>query len=121
MDDNYATYKQNIQQKQHESDQQYKDNSKRRLLSTIQKKFNTTIIGSLAVIEEYFGHLWGHGKDYDELTQNEQNWRKTWTTARSRILDNGNSNLRAAQNEIAQYTLRWDRYVVNLPVIKKEN
>jgi hypothetical protein len=104
-------------------DQQYKDNSKRRLLVNLQKKFNTTIIGSLAVFEEFFGDLWGHGKAVEDLTWDEQEWRKIWSTARSRILDNGNSNLRAAQNEIAQYTLHWDRYVVQMPVkqVKKED
>jgi hypothetical protein len=38
------------------------------LLNNIEKKFNTTIIGSLAAIEESFGFLWGHGKRVDELT-----------------------------------------------------
>ena len=30
-----------------------------------------------------------------------------------RELDNGNANLRAAQNEISQYTMSWNRYVTN--------
>mgnify|MGYP003658239013 FL=1 len=36
--------------------------------------------------------------------------------ARSKILDNGNANLRAAQNEIAQYTLSWNRYVTQFNI-----
>ena len=46
----------------------YEENSKKRLLNNIKKKFDTTIIGSLAAFEEEFGYLWGHGKHYSELT-----------------------------------------------------
>ena len=35
--------------------EQYKENSKKRLLNNIKKKFDTTIIGSLAAFEEEFG------------------------------------------------------------------
>jgi hypothetical protein len=89
----------------------YKDNSKRRLLNNLKKKFDTTIIGSLAAFEDRFGELWGHGLPTGELDEDQIYWREVWTDARAKILDNGNSNLRAAQNEIAQYTLSWNRYV----------
>ena len=108
------------QQQKVDSESKYKENSKKRLLTNIEKKFKTTIIGALAVYEEYFGHLWGHGKPVEELTEEEKMWRKTWLEARSKILDNGNSNLRAAQSEIAQYTMTWDRYVTELMIVPKE-
>ena len=41
--------------------EKYNEFSKKRLLNNLEKKFNTTIIGSLAVFEEELGHLWGHG------------------------------------------------------------
>tara|TARA_R110000824_G_scaffold10866_5_gene47608 strand:- start:4025 stop:4402 length:378 start_codon:yes stop_codon:yes gene_type:complete len=97
-------------QKKHKDDQ-YKDNSKRRLLNNLKKKFDTTIIGSLAAFEERFGELWGHGLPPEELDEDQLYWREVWADTRSKILDNGNANLRAAQNEIAQYTLSWNRYV----------
>lgn len=89
---------------------QYKENSKKRLLNNIKKKFDTTIIGSLAAFEDIFGYLWGQGKSYSELTEEEQEFRDMWNDARSKILDNGNFNLRSAQSEISQYTLTWNRY-----------
>ena len=91
----------------------YKDNSKRRLLNILKKKFDTTIIGSLAAFEEKFGDLWGHGLAMNDLDEDQRYWRDVWMETRSKVLDNGNSNLRAAQNEIAQYTLSWIRYVTN--------
>lgn len=87
--------------------------SKKRLLNNIVKKFNTTTIGSLAIFEEIFGFLWGHGIPYNDLSEEEKEWRESWAEARTKILDLGNSNLRAAQSEINQYTLTWNRYVTN--------
>ena len=92
-------------------DETYKENSKRRLLNNLKKKFDTTIICSLAAFEDRFGELWGHGLPIAELDEDQLYWREVWADARSKILDNGNANLRAAQNEIAQYTLSWNRYV----------
>ena len=61
--------------------EQYKENSKKRLLNNIKKKFDTTIIGSLAAFEEEFGYLWGHGKHYSELTDQcgTKLDRRSWT------------------------------------------
>ena len=49
----------------------------------------------------------------NDLDEDQRYWRDVWMETRSKVLDNGNSNLRAAQNEIAQYTLSWNRYVTN--------
>jgi len=98
----------------------YRDSSKKRLLNNIKKKFDTTTIGSLAIIEEFFGELWGHGIQYNELTEEELEWKEAWNEARTKILDLGNSNSRASQSEIAQYTISWNRYVTNF-IIKNED
>jgi hypothetical protein len=94
----------------------YKNFSKSRLLNNISKKFNTTTIGSLAIIEDNFGFLWGHGLSYNELSEDQKDWREAWGEVRTKILDLGNSNLRASQSEIGQYTLTWNRYVTNFYV-----
>ena len=92
------------------NNEQYKESSKKRLLNNIKKKFDTTIIGSIAAFENTFGYLWGHGKPYSELTEQEEEFRDMWNETRAKILDNGNFNLRTAQSEISQYTLTWNRY-----------
>ena len=68
----------------------YKDSSKKRLLNNLKKKFDTTTIGSLAIVEDIFGELWGHGVHYNELTDEEKEWREDWNEARTKILDLGN-------------------------------
>ena len=109
--DDFEHFKAQADQNKKRKDDSYKDNSKRRLLNNLKKKFDTTIIGSLAAFEDRFGELWGHGLPIGELDEDQLYWREVWADTRSKILDNGNANLRAAQNEIAQYTLSWNRYV----------
>ena len=109
--DDFEHFKAQADHNKQRKDDSYKDNSKRRLLNNLKKKFDTTIIGSLAAFEDRFGELWGHGLPVEELDEDQLYWREAWADARSKILDNGNANLRAAQNEIAQYTLSWNRYV----------
>lgn len=96
--------------------QNYNEFSKKRLLNNLEKKFNTTIIGSLAVFEEEFGELWGHGLPNDQLTEEQKELKKLWKKARVKILDNGGSNLRAAQSELAQYSFHWNRYVTHFNI-----
>ncbi len=118
--DEFLEFKAQHEKNKRQKDITYKDNSKRRLLNNIKKKFDTTIIGSLAAFEEKFGELWGHGLSIEELDEDQLYWREVWADARSRILDNGNANLRAAQNEIAQYTLSWNRYVTQFNLDRNE-
>jgi len=112
-EDQFSEFKHKVNKRRKESDGRYKDSSKRRYLNILKKKFNTTIIGSLAAFEETFGELWGHGLSIDDLDEDQRYWREVWMQTRSKVLDNGNSNLRAAENEISQYTLSWNRYVTN--------
>jgi hypothetical protein len=91
-----------------ENDERYRTNSKKRLLTNINKKFQTTMIGALAAFEKRFGHIW------DQDTR----WLEVWNQARTEILDIGNKNLRAAEQEISEYTISWDRYEAEfLPMI----
>tara|TARA_R100000008_G_C3563739_1_gene157825 strand:- start:333 stop:698 length:366 start_codon:yes stop_codon:yes gene_type:complete len=112
-EDRFQNFKHDVNKRRQRSQEQYKENSKRRLSNILKKKFDTTIIGSLAAFEERFGDLWGHGLPIGELDEDQRYWRDLWMETRSKVLDNGNANLRAAQNEISQYTMSWNRYVTN--------
>ena len=111
VQDEYLQFRHNKNKKRTESNEKYQDSSKRRLSNIVKKKFNTTIIGSLAAFEDQFGDLWGHGLPVSDLDEDQRYWRDIWMDTRAIVLDNGNSNLRAAESEISQYTLSWNRYV----------
>ena len=74
QDDQYSEFKHKANQQRTEKDVRYKDNSKRRLLNILKKKFDTTIIGSLAAFEESFGDLWGHGLPTQALDEDQLYW-----------------------------------------------
>ena len=72
--DEFLEFKSQNDQNKLRKEKAYKDNSKRRLLNNIKKKFDTTIIGSLAAFEEKFGELWGHGLPAGELDEYQIYW-----------------------------------------------
>jgi hypothetical protein len=84
--------------------------SKKRLINTITKKIKTTMIGAIAACEEHLGYLWGHGKPIHELNEQEQHWRVVWEELRNLILNKGNTQLRAALEELSCYSLNFNKY-----------
>jgi hypothetical protein len=110
MDDHYR-FKKLREQAKKENDEKYRFNSKKRLLSNVSRKFQTTMIGSLAAFEKRFGHLW----------ENDPGWRRVWEETRTDVLDLGNKSLRAAEQEISEYTITWDRYQTEFKITTKEN
>ena len=102
------------------NEKRYKEHSKKRLMDNIQRKFSTTMIGALSEFEKIFGGVWGYGIPFDQLSDDEMEFRKMWEEARTNILNNGNNQARAALDEIAQYTMTWDKYRTEFIVINKE-
>jgi hypothetical protein len=74
------------------------------LLLSIQKKFQTTMIGSLARFEESFGYLW------EEDTKNRERFEMMWEDTRNNILNNGNKQLRSALDEISDFVTDKPKY-----------
>ena len=101
------------------NDEKFQDSSKKRLMKNIERKFKTTMIGSLAKFEEEFGYLWGHDKNESNLTAEEVEWRDRWEDARTEVLNNGNNQLRAALEEIDEYTMTWNRFRTDFLITNK--
>lgn len=110
MDNNHLEYHRQVQERREKNKRVEQDHSKRQLKRNIDKKFNTTIIGILARFEEYFGDLWGHGKEYEDLTEIERDFLKDWKSVRTEVLDHGHHQARAAKQEIDLYTVEFQRY-----------
>lgn len=104
------------EEKKRVSEERQKVYSKKTLTSLLNKKFKTTMIGALASFEDSFGHLWGHGKPVDELDDQESLWKDLWDGARTDILNKGNSQMRAALDELNQYEVDRKRYSAELVV-----
>ncbi len=98
--------------------ERYEVNSRKRLMKNIEKKFKTTMIGALSQFEKEFGNLWGFSEN--SITVNQAKFERKWQVVRTEILNNGNNQLRACLDEIAQYTMTWNRYKTSF-IVKKDN
>ena len=87
--------------------------AQQRLESNIIKKIKTTMIGALASFENGFGHLWGIDLDEEELTPDHRLVSDRWEEVRGEILNKGNMQIRAAQDEISEYNTEWSGTKIN--------
>lgn len=98
--------------------QKFLESSRRRLDKIVSTKITTTFIGAIAAFEEEFGFLWGHNLNEYDLTEEQLNMRDLWNKARTRILNSGNNQVRAASNEIANHMVCWNRHTIEFDMTK---
>ena len=103
-----------------ENKDKYLENSKKRLEKIISTKIRTSFIGAISTFEEAFGFLWGHDNP-DDLTEEEQIMKEVWEKTRTSILNNGNNQIRAVKSEVANHSIEWQRYRMELPVKPMES
>jgi len=95
--------------------------AQKRLEYNITKKIKTTMIGALASFEEAFGYLWGMDIDFDNLNEQQLAFLDTWEETRREILNKGNMQIRAAQDEISEYDTEWNRYTTEFITQRNRN
>lgn len=100
--------------------ERYAQQAKRSLLNYTEKQAETIMIGALAAIEDNFGFLWGHGKDYNELTENQKKIRDAWQTTRTKILDLGNSRISLIEKEFSYFIIEHVNFNYNFNLRKEE-
>lgn len=97
-----------------------KAQNKKGIINQISKRFQTTMIGSLARFEDTFGFLWGHNSD-KSLTDRELEFLENWEYVRTSILNHGNNQMREAIDEIIQHIEKeQELYRYNF-IIKHQN
>lgn len=96
--------------------QRYQNASRVRLTRILRKKGTTAFIGAIARFEQFFGDIWGHGLPEEECTAEQVSWREVWDLCRTEVLNNGNAQLRAMENEVVEYSVNWNRHQTTLPV-----
>jgi hypothetical protein len=111
---NYAEMSLQKKKAVEENKREYEENSRKRFNTIMSKKFQTVMIGALSAFEKRFGELWGH--DNMNPTSEQEELKGVWEEVRNTVLDNGNKQLRAAQQELQQYTMSWNRYQTTLKV-----
>lgn len=113
MEDDF--YKMLAQKRQRDADtkEKYRKDSRERLLKICCTKVRTTMIGALESIEKRFKHYW----EVEGKLNNEQLLlKKLYEEIRQEILDRGNTQIRNLETEFEQYEIDWKRYTLYLPV-----
>lgn len=91
----------------------YNNQSRDRLSKIMKKKIETTMIGALSSLEENFKFCW------EGDTPNHKRMFEIYQKIRSEILDKGNRQIRNIDSEISQYTIKWNKYSYQMPVVFK--
>jgi hypothetical protein len=68
-----------------------------KMLGSIKKRFETSLIGSLARFEKYFSHLW------EEDGEDAEHFFELWQKTRNEILNHGNNQARAAMEDLENF------------------
>lgn len=97
-------------------EQRSKDVSHQSLLKASKKKIQTTMIGSLSDLENFFGFLWGFGDNDLELSEEQKHMKEIYEEVRAKILDRGNTQIRELELEFINYEVNRKKYLIKLPV-----
>lgn len=97
-----------------EDQERRREQSRQRLGRLIERRLKTAFVVPLAEIETFFGLLW------EQPTAEAAMWRERWEACRSRILDNGNSQVRALEAELLQYVVDWVGFNLTLGAAEQE-
>lgn len=85
------------------------------LKENIRRKITTTMIGAIDAVEKKFGFLWSN------TTGEEAKFmHKVFLEVRKTILDNGNTQIKLADEEISGYEVEKMTFHTIFPVIKQE-
>lgn len=84
--------------------------SQNRLSRMVSKKMQTAMIGNIAACEEIFGFLWGQDKLPEDRNDAEKEMYNLWSELRTAILDKSNIQARSAVEELANYTISFNKY-----------
>ena len=80
---------------------------KTNIFKQIEKRFQTSMIGCLARVEDYLGFVWGHNK-YNPTPQENKNI-ELWEELRTEILNHCNYQMREALEDLQEHLEYLDR------------
>lgn len=87
------------------------------IISNLEKRFKTLMIGSISRFEQSFGYLWNHG--YEPTDDKEEFFRDKWEDLRYDLLNHGNNQIRLAINDLNDYIKNESKYKYNYQFIMK--
>jgi hypothetical protein len=81
----YDNFLKNSLEYKNAREQRSKDASHNALMRHAKKKIQTTMIGSLSDVEEFFGFLWGFDIPEKDLTEEQKHMKEIYEEVRAKI------------------------------------
>lgn len=94
--------------------EEYKKKSKELLKELSEKLFKTTMVAAISKLEEEFGELWG--ADGSSMDDAKLEFKKKFDAVRKHIFDTGHHQVDLLHEELQNYEVIWNRYVLKMPV-----
>ena len=85
------------------------------IISNLEKRFKTLMIGSISRFEQSFGYLWNHG--YEPTDYKEEFLRDKWQDLRYDLLNHGTNQIRLSINDLNDYIKNESKYKYNYQFI----
>lgn len=79
--------------------------AKERLREIFSKRIETTMIGALSTIENYFGFFWS------DDTPKDNEMYQLYKKVRKEILDRGNDQIKMIDRDLQDYHINYNKYV----------
>lgn len=92
------------------SKKDYIPSGNEKLEQIVKNKFTTYLIGTLAILEQSLGEVWGHDTPPEYVTEEQDEWYDKWLEARTAILDLGHDQMRAIKHEIEKCDINFKKY-----------
>lgn len=89
--------------------------SREKLENIITKRIKTTMIGAVAAVEESLKQFWDNGGE--KLTEEQERIFNLFQEMRSKILDNGNNQIRLIEKDLDNFNVELKIYHISFPVI----
>lgn len=109
--DDFLKQQQLVEARKIQEKEKFRAGSKERLQKICSKKVDTTMIGAISAFENAMGEFINMLDEESKLA-----FMEAFEFARSKILDNGNTQKRNMAEEFKQYTIEWNRYQIMMPV-----
>lgn len=91
----------------------------KQILSNIEKRLKTIMIGGLSKFEDSFGYLWNI--DGEPRNDREKDMLDSWEDMRNNLLNHGNNQIRLAMDELIDFINYKNKFNHNYKFIFKDN
>lgn len=91
------------------------EHKKEELLDYAESRCKTIMIAGLQEFENGFGFIWGHGKPWASLTDEQKEMREVWKEVRQEILGGGQFRIDQLRDRFRLYDIKKKERIVFYP------